>query len=114
MTSELKKVSAGGKWLWSICLFLAFAFLLLIFGLAGSIWHHIAPGDKDLDQKRADNRITKREALDKDNEQKLTTYAWVNKDKGIVQIPIDRAMQLVATELATKKAGPSAVKVEEH
>ena len=43
------------------------------------------------------------------------TYAWVNKDKGIVQIPIDRAMQLVAMELATKKVGPSAREIgQEH
>jgi hypothetical protein len=30
-----------------------------------------------------------------DQDQKLATYNWVDKDKGIVQIPIDRAMDLI-------------------
>lgn len=30
-----------------------------------------------------------------DQDRKLATYNWVDKDKGIVQIPIDRAMDLV-------------------
>lgn len=31
-----------------------------------------------------------------DQDRKLATYNWVDKDKGIVQIPIDRAMDLIA------------------
>lgn len=30
-----------------------------------------------------------------DQDRKLATYNWVDKDKGIVQIPIDRAMDLI-------------------
>jgi hypothetical protein len=30
-----------------------------------------------------------------DEDRKLATYNWVDKDKGIVQIPIDRAMDLI-------------------
>jgi hypothetical protein len=30
-----------------------------------------------------------------DQDQKLATYNWVDKDKGVVQIPIDRAMDLI-------------------
>jgi hypothetical protein len=29
-----------------------------------------------------------------------TSYAWIDKNKGIVQLPIDRAMQLTLQELA--------------
>jgi hypothetical protein len=31
-----------------------------------------------------------------DQDRKLATYNWVDKDKGIVQIPIERAMDLIA------------------
>jgi hypothetical protein len=30
-----------------------------------------------------------------DQDRKLATYGWVDKDKGIVRIPIDRAMELI-------------------
>jgi hypothetical protein len=30
-----------------------------------------------------------------DQDSKLATYNWVDKDKGVVQIPIDRAMDLI-------------------
>ncbi len=30
-----------------------------------------------------------------DQDRKLATYNWVDKDKGVVQIPIDRAMDLI-------------------
>jgi hypothetical protein len=30
-----------------------------------------------------------------DQDRKLATYNWVDKDKGVVQIPIDRAMELI-------------------
>ena len=33
--------------------------------------------------------------LIEDEDRKLATYHWVDKDKGIVQIPIDRAMDLI-------------------
>ena len=35
-----------------------------------------------------------RESLE-DQDRKLATYDWVDQDKGIVQIPIDRAMELI-------------------
>lgn len=32
-----------------------------------------------------------------------TTYGWVDKDKGVVRLPIDRAVELVIQEHAAKK-----------
>lgn len=109
MTGDLKKATAGGKFLGSILLFLVFA---LLFGIGCMLHRFLPAGDKDLDVKRGDARSTKLEALQKENEQKLTTYAWVNKDKQIVQIPIEQAMKLVAVDLATKAVKRSDVKVE--
>lgn len=40
-------------------------------------------------------------------DQKLGTYGWVDKDKGIIHIPIDKAMQMIAERGAAeaKSAG---------
>jgi hypothetical protein len=45
-------------------------------------------------------RLEKNEGTDlqhdiEDQDRKLATYNWVDKDKGVVQIPIDRAMDLI-------------------
>ena len=47
--------------------------------------------------------------LDADNQKTLTSYHWVDKSKGIVGIPINRAMELVLKDLAANHphaAGP--------
>ncbi|MGA9354753.1 MAG: hypothetical protein WBV46_13760 [Terriglobales bacterium] len=42
-----------------------------------------------------ENERTELREFIEDQDQKLATYNWVDKDKGIVQIPIDRAMELI-------------------
>jgi hypothetical protein len=47
--------------------------------------------------------------LNSENQKTLTQYHWVDKSKGVVGIPIDRAMDLVLAELQSNKphsAGP--------
>jgi hypothetical protein len=47
--------------------------------------------------------------LNADNQKTLTTYHWVDKSKGIVGIPINRAMELTLKDLAANHphaAGP--------
>ncbi len=112
MSDELKKASAGGKFYGSILLFLVFALLFWFGGLMAPAWHYFFPGEKDIDAKRAEARAAKLEALQKENDRKLTTYAWVDKDKQIVQIPIAEAMKLVVADLAAKPVKASAVKLE--
>jgi hypothetical protein len=51
-----------------------------------------APYHLEVDPK---NRLI---ALQKRAEQRLTTYGWVDRKAGIVHIPINRAMELVAKE----------------
>ncbi|MBK7878315.1 MAG: hypothetical protein IPJ77_21885 [Planctomycetes bacterium] len=38
-------------------------------------------------------------------EERLARYAWIDKTKGVVALPIDRAMELVLPELAGKEPG---------
>lgn len=41
--------------------------------------------------------------------EELTTYGWVDKDQGVVRIPIDRAMDLVVKESASgRRTAPPA------
>lgn len=42
------------------------------------------------------NERTQLRSFIEDQDRKLATYDWVDKDKGIVRIPIDRAMELIA------------------
>ena len=65
-----------------------------------------------VEQKRAQQRIDTREKLDKAVQEQLGTVDWVDKAKGVVRLPVDDAVKLVAAELAAKKPAPSQVKVE--
>lgn len=59
---------------------------------------------KDL-QWRAD-RASRRKTLEEvraTETQKLTGYGWVDQKAGVVQLPIDRAIELTARDLAAKQ-----------
>src|SRR6266478_7972762 len=43
-----------------------------------------------------ENERTQFRSFIEDQDQKLATYDWLDKDKGTVRIPIDRAMELIA------------------
>jgi len=48
-------------------------------------------------------------AARREEEQVLETYDWVDKSKGVVRIPVDRALELVAKEgLPSRSAGRKA------
>src|SRR5262245_29702716 len=84
--------------------------LLLLFVVTVRLLTGIAPAP-DEDAARAAERSKAYHDLQAENAQKLEKYAWVDKEKGTVQIPIDRAMELVITELNSRKpasAGPIA------
>jgi hypothetical protein len=40
--------------------------------------------------------------LDNEQLERLTSYGWVSEGDGVVHIPIERAMELVATEAARR------------
>jgi hypothetical protein len=55
-------------------------------------WKYTADGRQaHLDELRARERAA------------ATSYAWIDKDKGIVQLPLDRAMQLTLQEANTAR-----------
>jgi hypothetical protein len=98
-TSEHAPISFRA-WLGIVLLFLFFGIFVLVLVSA-------TPHGNSYEAKRAKAREEKlktiREAATKD----LNSYAWVDKGKGIAHIPIERAMQLTLSDLASKKPAPA-------
>jgi hypothetical protein len=70
-----------------------------------------SPRGSDYEETRAKKRLENLKTLREDAEKVLTSYAWVDKNKGVVRIPISRAMELTIAELTQQKpaaAGPIA------
>jgi len=88
--------------------------VVLLFALFGVIVLAIIgpmPRGSDYEETRAKKRMANLKTAQEDAEKALNSYAWVDKNKGVVRIPISRAMELTATDLAQKKpvaAGPVA------
>ena len=84
--------------------------LLLLFVIAVRLLTGLAPAPQE-DAARAAERTKAHQELEAENAKKLQNYAWVDKAKGTLQIPIERAMELAIVELNSKKptaAGPIA------
>src|SRR5438128_9265472 len=96
-------------WLGIVCLFVVFGVIVL--AVIGP-----SPRGSNYEQMRAQKRMERLKTLREETLKDLTTYAWVDKNKGVARIPIDRAMELTVAELAQKKpapAGPIATPAEQ-
>lgn len=81
--------------------------LFVVFGLVVTVLVRLAPRGNTYEAKRATAREEKlKTALDQAHKE-LTTYAWVDKGKGVARIPIDRAMELTLADLTQKKPEPA-------
>ncbi|HEX4629609.1 MAG TPA: hypothetical protein VH188_01465 [Chthoniobacterales bacterium] len=86
--------------------------LFSLFGLLAMVVIKASPRGSDYEKKRAEVRAKKFQDAQKENLTALTTYGWVDKNKGVARIPINQAMQIMLVELPDKKptaAGPIAV-----
>jgi hypothetical protein len=91
-------------WLGIVLLFVLFGVIVLAV---------IGPGPRgsDYEETRAKKRMENLKTSREEAEKALTTYGWIDKNKGVARIPIERAMQLTVADLAQKKpaaAGPIA------
>ncbi len=86
---------------------LGIVFLFAVFGLIVLAVIGPSPRGNDYEEARAKKRMEKLKALHEENQKALTTYAWVDKNKGVARIPIDRAMELTVVDLAQKKPAPA-------
>jgi hypothetical protein len=89
-----------GAWLGVILLFLFFGIFVLVLVAA-------TPHGNNYEEKRAKAREEKLKTIRDAATKELSSYAWVDKGKGVARIPIDRAMQLTLRDLASKKPEPA-------
>lgn len=83
-------------WLGVVLLFILFgAIVLVIIGPS--------PRGDNYEQSRAQKRMEKLKTLTEATSKQLSTYGWVDKNKGTVHLPIERAMELTVAELSAKK-----------
>src|SRR4026209_1329091 len=87
-------------WLGVVCLFALFGLIVLAIIVP-------SPRTSDYEETRAKKRMERLKALNEESQKELTTYAWVDKNKGVARIPIDRSMEVTVADLAQKKPAPA-------
>src|SRR2546422_4360342 len=84
--------------------------IVLLFALFGVIVLAVvgpAPRGSDYEETRAKKRVDNLKTLREEAAKALTTYGWIDKNKGVARIPIDRAMELTIADLARQKPVPA-------
>src|SRR5437667_9116857 len=84
--------------------------VVLLFALFGAIVVAVvgpSPRGDTYERIRAEARVKKLKDARDEEAKALTTYAWVDKNKGTVRLPIDRAMELTVADLANKNPAPA-------
>ena len=81
--------------------------LFAFFGLLALVVIGASPRGNSYEKNRAKVRAEKLEALNKEKSAALTSYAWVDKGKGVARIPVEQAMALTVAELSQKSPAPA-------
>ena len=84
--------------------------IVLLFALFGVIVLAVigpAPRGSDYEETRAKKRVELLKTSREEAEKALTTYGWIDKNKGVARIPIKQAMELTVAELAQQKPAPA-------
>jgi hypothetical protein len=87
-------------WLGVVGLF--FLFGVIVLALVGP-----APRSDTYEQERAKKRIDNLKAARDADAKELGSYGWIDKNKGVVRVPIDRAMELTVAELSRQRPAPA-------
>jgi hypothetical protein len=99
-TAQLQTRAPLSTWLGVVLLFALFgAIVLAVIGPA--------PRGDNYEKMRAENRLKKLKDARDEDAKALAGYAWIDKNKGTVRLPIERAMELTVAELANKKPAPA-------
>jgi hypothetical protein len=81
--------------------------MLMLFGGLAILLTWQGQSIPDVEAEKAEVRLKNLADLTADNERILTQYRWIDKSKGVVGIPIARAMELVLPELQAIKPHPA-------
>src|ERR1700722_17590053 len=93
----------------SVAMFITALVMILLFCVFAIFLVSQGQSIGNVEEMHAQNRLKTLAELNAENEKVLTQYHWVDKSKGVVGVPIDRAMDLVLVELQSIKppsAGP--------
>lgn len=82
-------------------------FLFVLFGAMVLAVIGPSPRGDNYEQSRAAKRMEKLKVLQEATSKQLSTYGWIDKSKGTIHMPIQRAMELTVAELSAKKPGPA-------
>jgi len=103
-TESLRQIAHSraplSTWLGVVLLFALFGVIVL--AIIGPM-----PRGSDYEETRAKKRMEKLKSVREEAETTLNTYAWIDKNKGVVRVPISRAMELMTAELAKQKPAPA-------
>ena len=88
------------SWLGVVCLFFLFGVITL--AIVGP-----APRGNTYEQDRAKKRMDNLKAAREADAKELGSYGWIDKNKGVVRVPIQRAMELTVAELARQRPAPA-------
>ena len=84
--------------------------IVLLFALFGVIVLAVIgpmPRGSDYEETRAKKRVENLKTLREEADKALTTYGWIDKNKGVARIPVGRAMELIVADLAKQKPAPA-------
>src|SRR5207245_10590023 len=84
--------------------------VVLLFALFGAIVVAVvgpSPRGDTYEQMRAEARVKKLKDARDEDAKALTTYAWVDKNKRTLRLPLDRAMELTVADLANNNHAPA-------
>jgi uncharacterized protein (DUF58 family) len=103
-TESLRQV-AHARAPWSV--WFGIVLLFALFGLI--VLAIIGPSQRgsDYEEVRAKKRVENLKTVREEADKALTTYGWIDKDKGVARIPIERAMELTVADLAKQKPAPA-------
>src|ERR1700694_4273384 len=99
-TEQLHSPAPFSTWVGVVLLFALFGVIVL--AVIGP-----TPRGDSYEQMRGDARAKKLKDARDEESKALTSYAWIDKNKGTVRLPIDRAMELTVADLASKKPAPA-------
>ena len=84
--------------------------IVLLFALFGVVVLAIigpSPRTSDYEETRAKKRVENLKTLREETDKALTSYGWIDKNKGVARVPIERAMELTVADLAKQKPAPA-------
>ena len=103
-TESLRQVAHGrtplSAWFGIVLLFALFGVIVL--AIIGP-----APRGSDYEETRAKKRVENLKTVREEADKALTTYGWIDKNKGVARVPIERAMELTVADLAKQKPAPA-------